>query len=518
MNGYQVRSAGLGRCLRVCALACCLGGVGSWVVLGAGCAGQGTVAPSGDALSMARRADLTPGERVEAIRQVKAELASGEMDRVVMRHAMTEMAWALDTPELVRAAALESLLWDEAGKAESLKLVQEMLPTEPGRQCVAVMSTAIADHGWTEATPALVRSLSRPVEGVEDRERAEFRALEVLYPNRPVEEVALGVFLEPRVEAGPAGLQLDMRTREAGWDLVGRLAADGDARAALLRNSTAGDDEGRELLAKLREVQEAFGIVPSRAEEMRWAVRLAEARQGELAAWWTQTREAVSGLSGAQRDGLALRHLEAVRWAGQAQPGWLAESREGLLELMAERLRGRQLYARTEAIRGMVNANAERLATVRDGLVWGDVVVLLVIDEAIADAGVERALFAGATADNKDRNTEHGGTLWTDADGFHVQAFAPRGTATPDDRRFVAPREMIDYSGAALAHFHYHVSNWRNRDYAGPSPGDLDYAARFGRACVVFSGLGPDLMNADVYFPNGTVVDLGEVRRPASDR
>ncbi|QKK09012.1 MAG: hypothetical protein HND58_13135 [Planctomycetota bacterium] len=241
MNRTQVRNSGWWRCVRVCALACCVGGLGAGVLVGGACAGQSGAVASGDALSMARRADLTPGERVQAIKRVKAELASGEMDRVVMRHAMTEMAWALDTPELVRAAALEALLWDEAGKVESLKLVQEMLPTEPGRQCVAVMSTAIADHGWTEATPALVRSLSRPVEGVEDRERAEFRALGVLYPDRAVEEVALGVFLEPRVEAGPAGLQLDMRTREAGWDLVGRLAADGDARARsceLLRRGT----------------------------------------------------------------------------------------------------------------------------------------------------------------------------------------------------------------------------------------------------------------------------------------
>ncbi len=482
-----------------------------------GCAAPAAVA-SKDPLAASRQADLTPAERVAAIRRVKAEVASGRTDRVVMRHAMTEMAWALDTPEMVRAAALEALLWDEHAEAESLALVQEMLPTEPGRQCVAVMATAIADHGWTGATPMLVRSLARPVEGVADRERAEFRALEALYPDEPIERVAFDVFLEPKVDAGPAGLQLDMRTREAGWELVGRLAADGDARARLLRDSTGGDDEGRELLSKLREVHGAFGVVPSRAEEMRWAVRLVDAREDRLGAWWTQARDAVSRLGATQREGLALRHLEAVRWAGQAQAGWLGMSREDLLTELAERLRGRQLYARTEAIRGIANANAERLATVRDGLVWGDVVVLLVIDTALADDGVRAAVFDGAEKDNNDRNTEHGGTLWTDAGGFHVQPFAPRGTATPDDRRFVAPREMIDYSSAALAHFHYHVTKWRNRAYSGPSPADLDYAARFGRACVVFTGIAPGVLNADVYFPNGTVVDLGEVRRSAAGR
>lgn len=493
---------------------------GVWLTVllsGVGCS-SGGARVEGDALSVSRYAGATPAERVEAIGTVRAEVASGERDRMVVRHAMTEMAWALDTPEVVRAAALEVLLWDEASEADSLTLVQEMLPTEPGRGCVAVMSTAIADHGWIEATPALVRSFARPVEGVADRERSEYRAMKALYPETPIERVALGVFLEPGVDEGPAGLQLDMRTREAGWDVLGRLAPDEGARGALLGGAGGGDEEGAALLGKLRDVYAAFGVVPGRAEEMRWAVRLADGRSGELAGWWDDAASGVSGLTAGQRDGLGLRHLEAVRWARVHEPAWLGADRDALLDELADRLRGRQVYTRTASIRGIANANAERLSTARDGLVWGDVLVLLVVDEALADDGVRGGVFAGAEDDNRDRTTEHGGTLWSDADGFHVQPFSPRGTATPDDRRFVAPREMIDYSSAALVHFHYHVSSWRNREYAGPSPGDQDYAARFGRACVVFSGVSREILNADVYFPGGAVVDLGEVRRAAAGR
>jgi hypothetical protein len=122
-------------------------------------------------------------------------------------------------------------------------------------------------------------------------------------------------------------------------------------------------------------------------------------------------------------------------------------------------------------------------------------------------------LFGVADIDQRDSTTEHGGMIWSDARGFHVQHFPPRGSPAPDDRRFTAPREMIDFSGAALAHFHMHVTQWRNRDYAGPSPEDLDYAARFGRTCLVLTGIGRDALNADAYFPTGAVVDLGEVRR-----
>ncbi|VAX35840.1 hypothetical protein MNBD_PLANCTO03-1002, partial [hydrothermal vent metagenome] len=421
-------------------------------------------------------------------------------------------------PEMVRAAALEAVLWDEEAEEDSRDLVREMLPTEPDRGPVAVMATAIVDHGWFELTPALVRSLARPVPGVADRERAEYQALERLYPGRPLETVAFEVFLNPQTKPGPAGLRLDMRVREAAWDVLGRLAPDGGARSRLLDTALGGDDEGIVILGKLQEVRDRLGVVPERGEELRWALRLVEEREGRLSAWWEQAAGAVVQVSAEGRAGLALRHVEAVRWAGQERPAWLGMSREGLLGELAERLKGRQVYSRTKSIRGLASANRERLATARENLSWGDVLVLLVIDEALAEPGVRADLFSAAEIDHNDKTSEHGGTLWADASGFHARHFPPRGSAAPDDRRFVAPREMIDYSGAALAHFHFHVTDWRNRDYAGPSPGDLDYAARFGRVCVVFSGLGRGRLNADVYFPSGAVVDLGEIRRVDSAR
>ena len=44
---------------------------------------------------------------------------------------------------------------------------------------------------------------------------------------------------------------------------------------------------------------------------------------------------------------------------------------------------------------------------------------------------------------------------------------------------------------------------------------DLAYAARYGRSCVVFTSVSGGVLNADLYFPDGVVLDLGEVREPS---
>ncbi len=483
------------------------------ILVSVGCASSQRAVPD-DPIVASRRADLPADDRVAAIRRAKADADAGRADPSILRLAMKDLAWSLEAPDPVRVAALEVLLWDEAEQEDSLTLVREMLPTEPGRGPVAVMATASADHRWLGATPALVRSLARPLPGVRDADRAEYKALRTLYPDEPPEGVALAVFLDPQTDPGPAGLALDMRVREAAWDLIGRLSPDPRARASLLDSAPSGDGAG--ILAALREVRDRLGAVPATGEELRWALRLHEQREAELRVWWEQASAAVLGVGGEGRETLALRHVEPVRWAGQNRSEWLGAGRGQLLDELRERLRGRQIYPRTQSVRGTATANAERLAEARDALVWGDALALLVVDEALARPEVRAALFEAADADHKDSTTEHGGMLWSDARGFHVQSFPPRGSTTPDDRRFTAPREMIEHSSAAAAHFHMHVSQRRNRDYAGPSPEDLDYAARFGRTCIVLTSLDSSTLNADVYFPTGAVVDLGELERASS--
>ena len=82
------------------------------------------------------------------------------------------------------------------------------------------------------------------------------------------------------------------------------------------------------------------------------------------------------------------------------------------------------------------------------------------------------------------------------------------------DTSFVASPAMLTDSTTALAHYHFHVQSVRSGRYAGPSDGDMVYAARYGRACLVFTALDEETLGVDLYQPDGVVLDLGEIKRP----
>lgn len=481
-----------------------------------GCGGGGGSQTFREPLAASADWNAEVDDRVAAIGQAWERVERGEADREITRESLRSLAWDLDTPEPVRAAALEAILWDEENESDSATLVSEMAPTEPGRYAMAVLATAAADHRWEGTTAAFVRSLARPVKRVKLSERAEYQALVRIHPDRELAGVVLGVFLDPETDPGPGSLRLDMRAREGAWELLSQLTPDDAARGRLLDQVSAPDAESAEILGDLRALRDELRVVPETGEEMRWGLRLARGRAGEHAGWWSETTRAVRGMPAGT--GLELRHLEAVRLAAATDASLLRADREALVSLLGERLRGRRTYVRQKSVRGTVTAGDERLDRVRDELSWGDALVLLLLDEMLADPGVRAELFTAADADHADRATEHGGLLRVSGGTPLVQRFAPRGASTGDDRRFVAPREMIEYSDTALAHIHFHVTSWRNRDYAGPSPADLDYASRFGRACVVLSGLGDDTLNADAYLPGDLILDLGTVRRSSADR
>ena len=54
----------------------------------------------------------------------------------------------------------------------------------------------------------------------------------------------------------------------------------------------------------------------------------------------------------------------------------------------------------------------------------------------------------------------------------------------------------------------------RNAEYAGPSPNDLAYAARYGRNCLVLTSVSVDAVDIDYYQPDSVTLDLGEIRKP----
>ncbi|MBZ0172669.1 MAG: hypothetical protein K8E66_09845, partial [Phycisphaerales bacterium] len=150
---------------------------------------------------------------------------------------------------------------------------------------------------------------------------------------------------------------------------------------------------------------------------------------------------------------------------------------------------------------------------------WGDLLGAAVIDDAVRAPGVAGALLQQAVLDRDDRKTEYGGVLEavSAADGrvggYRVVLFPPRPRDRVHDERFVASRDMLDYSDRALAHYHLQVQRDKNYKYAGPSGGDFRYARLSGRNCVVFTSVGKDRLGVDYYQPDGVVIDLGEIGR-----
>ena len=493
----------------------------------AGCS-QPKYQPSGDPILDLRNPDLTERKRLNAADVAWAEAEGGVRDLGESRQAFKDLAWSQSTPLPIRQRLVTLLMSDpsEEGAEDSRRLAGLMLPRETERSIVAILASTAGTRGWTELTPALVRSYARPVEDVDDAIRTERAALRDLHPGRSIEEVVFGVFIDPGEGPAREGYRWAERTRADAWELLSRLDPEGAVRTTLLTTSRAGgamNEQTSELVGDLRRCLHDMGTIPRTAMELEWMrsiMRSNDADQRDLnAAWWSETSGAVGSLTGERRNGLELRHLEPIRWAGANRPDWLRASRGQLLGELDQRLAGREVHRRTKELGVSRGVGRYRYRDWRSSLDWADALTLLVIDEAIRENEVRARLFQYARADRDDPKTEYGGTLEARGvttpgeTGFRLILFRPRASDRRDDNRFVASEDMLRFSDRALAHYHLHVQKARNGKYAGPSDEDLRYATRSGRTCLVFTSLSADRMNVDVYAPDGTLIDLGEVSR-----
>ncbi len=485
--------------------------------------------PSGDPILDLRNPELSQRKRLDAADIAWTEVRGGARDHDDSRQAFKDLAWSQSTPLPIRQRLVTMLMedTDPGGSEDSQRLAGLMLPREMERSIVAILASAAGTRGWTDLTPALVRSYARPVEDVDDSIRTERAALRDLYPGRPIEEVVFEVFLDPGEGPGRSGFRWAERARADAWELLSRLDPDGVVRTTLLTsNLNAGsglNEDTRALVESLRRSLHELGTIPRTAMELAWMRSLQQAQDKQQrtlnAKWWEQASRHVASLSGERRNGLELRHIEAIRWAGQNNRAWLDASREQLLAELDRRLGKRQTHRRTNELGVDRGVGAYRYKEWRSRLDWSDALTVLVIDEAMQDAEVRARLFQYAKADRDDRKTEYGGMLEARdlasgaSDGFRLVLFRPRASDRRDDKRFIASDDMIRYSDRALAHFHMHVQKAKNSKFAGPSAEDLRYCTRSGRTCLVFTSVNADRMNVDLYAPDGTLIDLGEVAR-----
>ncbi|PCI10110.1 hypothetical protein COB72_04270 [bacterium] len=491
-------------------------------MFGGGCSASSSFTPTGNPLLDLRNPELLERDRVQAARLAWDEVEKGVRVRERTRKALKNLAWSNATSSNLRLTVLELLMSDqsEEGNADSRAMARLLLPTERSPDAVRIMAKSAVDGNWTELVPALVRSYARMSPNVPDSERDERAALIALRPDMNIERTVFDVFLNPSAGSSDvreqAVLRLSQRTRDDAWALLARLDESGDLRRALIDANFDIDAEAgsRVMVADLRAAQRELGVMPDTAMEIAWLSSLrqhVDQRNQRLnTQWWAQTAKAVSTLMRGQRDGLELRHLEAIRWASINRPAWLTLDRDGLFGVADERLSNRTHHKRKSQKGEM--PRKERLGDWAEYLTWADLLTILVVDDAIANAVVAEQIFTQRTLDKKDTSTEYGGIIEQDANtGFRAVLYRPRSRDRLNDQRFVASDDMFRYSDRSLVHYHMHADKRNNNKYAGPSGGDFVNAQMSGRTNLVFTSLGKNELNVDLYFPNGVVIDLGQL-------
>lgn len=472
-----------------------------------------------DSLTRVRDPKLSPQRRAEAAVEAWAESeppSSSGLEREAVRKSFKDLAWSTNVPGQVRLAVIDQLMneTDPAGLADSRAMAKLLLPNEQNRAVVAYLCNISAERGWTDMTPAIIRQWATDQPEEPEATRVERLAIQRLHPNEDPARVAFDVFVDPQTDPGPYKLRWDLRTRAAAWDLLARLDADGSLRASLVSPqsniSFPADDR---TLTDIRECYAQMRVIPRNGEELRWLDSLRDPTKKANTSWWAETQRAVANLRDDQTTGLRLMHLEHVRWAAAKRPDWTRATREELFSEATTRLAGRQIHERAVGV-DFTKQTTERLDRQQGILSWGDLLSILVLDEAMKDRSLARAFFAQIDMDRADTTTEYGGMVSASAsDTFLITMYPPRPSNRLGDKKFVASDDLIAASDRAFAHYHFHVQRAQNREYAGPSEGDLDYAARLGRVCVVLTSLNESLLNVDIYYPGGYVVDIGELPR-----
>lgn len=497
-----------------------------------GCGSTSETASNADSGASAKAitsdGDKTTATRIDSLESVWAGVKTNPAQLNTAREASKELLWKGGAPPPLRLKALDLLISDQSpdGLADTRRFLRLRMPTETSwpviERICAIIASNSADPQWKDMSAALVRSYVRRVPTPEDAGRPERTALLALHPGQSVEDIVFGVFTKP-VEYGAPARPDDyvQKAKDAAWELLSRLDPDGSTRTRLLNTNVAGDATTRDLARSAREL----GVVPVTGSELAWLRGLLNEKDPRTAAWWTQTQAAVATLSSEQRKGLQFRHLEPVRWAKQARPDLLSQSREQLLSELERRLSTRRVYLKTEGLGFGEVKSRELLSDYQSTLVFGDLLSILVIDEALSDPAIQAFLFNQVLEDRADTSAEHGGVIWaagqggearkgTPANSFAIRAYQPRPTQRPNDRTFIAPEEMFSDSSLALLHYHFHVQEENNRDYSGPGKGDLEYATTHGRNCLVFTSVGGGKLNVDYYQRGGATIDLGELRQP----
>jgi hypothetical protein len=472
--------------------------------------------------------DESPRSRLNALKETQALVAQDPGLRDASHRVYSDIAWTYSEPVALRVGVLQAMIDDPDPKAaaDAKDTVKLLLPRERSLEVVRFISRAAAERGWDDCIPSLIRSYSRTPASIgwvgvnKESDRPERAALSVLSKGAAVERVVFQAFLKPPAQVSTYGTDWAQRFRADAWDLLARLDTDGTLRASMLSEvpEVGADDLVLDIQRCVRELR----AMPRTGDELKWLMSLVDPNKRANAVWWGEAAKAIASIGEDGRNSsLSLRHAEPIRWAAAKHPQWLQATRQELLSELRTRLGRRTIHERS-AESGQYRIH-EQLVAWETKLRWGDLISILAIDEAIREPSVTRAFLTQAELDRKDDTTEYGGVLMLRSalggasrptqtgDEWIAVLFPPRAGQREGDEKFVASADMITTSDQALAHYHMHAQKSRNSEFAGPSPGDLLYAAHSGRACVVLTTVYEGKIDADYYQPDGAVIDLGEL-------
>ena len=490
-----------------------------WLVVTVGCHGPGR--PEDHDIA------VDPDRSLSARRSAVARLSVRAADDPAAGAALERVAWGIRQPVGLRIEAAEVLL-REARESFWLRARGELAGLGPGAWRDWLVRRAMSE-GRNDLADALAQSWWREVGPLVEAERLRQhptgQALAGLSGASSV-EAALMDRLQESVDPGGFAASWSLLSRLWDGPSMKRLARDGFAECKVGQQDhdpLSADDPRQRVTRRLRtslaKAADLLGVLPTTPEGLRRLAGLA----GDFERW-ERCVAAHEGLPPAWVESLALRHLGLLqREASGGQGAVSDEAVEAGPAQLARRLASSQSYRRDpDYRRHLPDATAADRLTAADGWLTAEVLA------ALGDPAVVGAWFDQLDRDVADPRAEHGGLLTWDAEGRRsAVAFASAGGVGGaggavggggqgggrHDRGYVSSLAMMDAAAGGLAHYHYHATRYESGAYAGPSRGDLDFAAANEVASLILTPLDRGRLNVDLVLPGGRWLDLGVIRR-----
>jgi hypothetical protein len=438
-------------------------------------------------------------DRAASVRLAAAEQAAGQLrDDPQYLDTLRKLLWQWGHPTELRCHAFDQLVaQDEQATIDLLNQHLDDLSDWPTFDYIAEYA---AGHRWIALTPGLIRRYALPSATYPDDERAERALLEQLH-GKPIDQILEDCFNAGGDDAPNPG------TQAAAWQLYCRLVGHDAARSRL-----ATVEPRSPLVRDLRQGLQRLGVMPVNRHTIVWLRVITTLNPS----FCREAAQAVAQLDASQHAGLELRHLPLLVQLNRADDARLHCARAKLIRSVADQLTGRMVHIRETGIFSSTAPHPQQFDNWSADMSWADLLLLDVLLDALNDQQIVGAWFSEAERDHADHTSEYGGLLtWDDRGRVIARPYAPQ--MSRHDLAYYAPPQLILDAYTALAHYHFHVQQPDNREYACPGPGDLKRVAQAQRLNgLVLTSVDDGVLNVDFYCQPQIVVDLGELRPPAA--